>query len=86
MKKYRKLSRSELVTLVGCSDRKIRHAIAELRDEGHMIGITATGGYSINIKTDYRRMLNIYKARIRTESNRVRRLERLVQVEGQLSL
>lgn len=86
LRKYRKLSRQELATLVGCKDRQIRLAIAELRDAGYMIGITQTGGYSINNKTDYKRLIAGYKARVRTESMRVRKLEQLMQIEGQVSV
>ena len=86
LRKHRKLSRYELAQLVGCSDRQMRLAIAELRDEGHMIGVTASGGYSINNKTDFRRAIAIYKARASQEQKRVRKMQRTLENVNQIRM
>lgn len=86
LRKYRKLSRQELSNMVGLDDRFIRQAIGELRDEGHMIGITASGGYSINNKTDFRRAIAIYKARASKEFTRVKNMERTLENVNQIRM
>lgn len=85
---YKRLTRKELVQLTNLSDRQVRLAIAELRDQGYMIGITANGGYSFNIPEDFSRAIANYKARAREEERRIRIMERTLeehQLTGQMS-
>ena len=86
LKKRKKMSRYELTMRTGESDRQVRNAIAELRDEGHMIGITASGGYSLNNKTDFNRAIAIYKARANKEQKRIRAMIRTLENENQIRM
>ena len=86
LRKHRKLSRQELATLTGENDRIVRKAIGELREEGHMIGITSSGGYSINNKTDFHRAIAIYKARAGKEQKRIKAMQRTLEHVGQLRM
>ena len=81
---HKKLTRKELMFYTGLSDRVCRLAIAELRDAGHMIGITASGGYSINDTTDFHRAIANYKARAREEERRIRVMEKTLAEYGSL--
>ena len=83
---HKRLTRGQLSSLAGVPDRKVRIAIAELRDEGHMIGITADAGYSIGNKTDFARAIAIYKARASKEFERVRNMERTLENENQIMM
>lgn len=84
LRKHKKLSRVELMTLTGMSDRVVRKRIEELRNEGFMIGVTASGGYSINNKTDFRRAMAIYKARASKEQKTYRRMQRTLENVNQV--
>ena len=86
LKKHKKLTRKELSSTTGLSDRVCRHAIAELRDEGYMIGITASGGYSINNKTDFRRAIAFYTAKTRKEEARIRSMKKTLENVNQLRM
>ena len=86
LRKHRRLTRRELSTIVGVSDRSIRAGIEELRNEGHMIGITSSGGYSINNKTDFRRALALMTAQTRKGEKTIRRMKKTLENEGQLRL
>lgn len=66
------------------SDRQVRQYIAELRDEGYIIGQSFNGGYSFNNLTDFRRLIIKEKARINTERKRIKHMERAIESQNQL--
>ena len=86
LKSRRKMSRYELSNRTGESDRQVRNAIAELREEGHMIGITSSGGYSLNNPTDFARAIAIYQSRARIEQKRIRAMQKTLENVNQLRM
>lgn len=44
---FHALGRGDLCALVGCSDREVRAAVAELRRHGHLVVVADGGGYRI---------------------------------------
>lgn len=84
LKKNKKgVSRKELKDLMHLNDRQIRNYIAELRDEGHMIGICEDGGYSINKARDFDRAIALYEARRNKESKLIRTMKRTRELKDQ---
>lgn len=68
------------------SDRQVRLYIAELRDEGYIIGQSYGGGYSFNNLTDIRRLIIKEKARAKTINKRIRKMERAIENQNQLMM
>lgn len=64
-------------------DRKVRSLIAELRDEGYIIGQSFNGGYSFNNLTDIRRTIIKEKARVKTLNKRIKSMERAIEHQNQ---
>lgn len=87
LRKNRKgVSRKELKELMHLDDRVIRGYIAELRDEGHMIGITADGGYSLNKSRDFDRAIALFQARQKREAKRLKAMIRTRELKDQVRL
>lgn len=87
LRKNRKgVSRKELKDLMHLDDRLIRTYIAELRDEGYMIGITAEGGYSLNKVRDFDRAIALFEARQKKEVKRLRAMKRTRELKDQVRL
>lgn len=87
LKKYRRgRSRYELSQRLGVSDRTMRDAIAELRDEGYMIGTRADGGYSLDREDDFVRAIKIYESRRNKESKRIRNMKHTLELQGQVMI
>lgn len=57
------LSRYDLWHFVGCQDREIRRAIAQLRAEFHPIGIGPNGGYTYGTIDGIKRAIADYHAK-----------------------
>ena len=77
LKKNRKgITRQELSRLTGATDRACRRAVSELRSDGHIIGTTASGGYSFGNKTDYKRTIAFLTAKARKEEEIIRAMNR----------
>lgn len=66
------------------SDRRLRQYIAELRDEGYIIGQSFNGGYSYDNLTDIRRAIMKERARAKTINKRIRNMERAIEHQNQL--
>lgn len=73
------IKREELCRLLNISDRGLRENIAELRDQGALIGITAAGGYTINKVRDFQRAIAFYEAKRNQESARIRKMKRALE-------
>lgn len=86
LKKHKNLTRYQLATLIGVSDRSIRASIEELRNEGYMIGIASSGGYSLNNKTDFRRALALMTAQTRKGEATIRKMKKTLENEGQMRM
>ena len=84
LKKRKGMTRKELASICNCSDRTMRTAIAELRFEGHMIGVTPQGGYTLNNEDDFVRAMNIYKARVSREQKTLRRMQKALESVNQV--
>ena len=65
------------------SDRVLRNYIAELRDDGYIIGQSFNGGYSFDNLTDIRRTIIQEKARVKTLNKRIKRMERAIENQNQ---
>ena len=68
------------------SDRQVRQYIAELRDDGYIIGQPFEGGYSYNNLTDIRRTIIKEKARVKTLNKRIKKMERAIENQNQLMM
>ena len=68
------------------SDRQVRQCIAELRDDGYIIGQSFNGGYSINNLTDIRRTIIKEKARVKTLNQRIKKMERAIENQPQIMM
>ena len=80
------VTREELCRLLNLTDRNLRDHIAGLRDKGFLIGITATGGYTINKIRDFERAIAFYEAKRNKESARIRKMKRALENKDQMRL
>lgn len=78
------VKRDYLSRKVKLNDRQVRQYIAELRDEGYIIGQSFNGGYSFNNLTDLRRAIIKEKARVKTLNKRIKHMERAIESQNQL--
>lgn len=85
-KRKRGYSRYELSQRLGVTDAVMRQAIADLRDEGYMVGTRADGGYSLNNEEDFDRAIALIVARRNTASKRIKNMKRTLEMKGQVTL
>lgn len=87
LKKNRQgVTREEFRRLLNIEDRALRIHIAELRDQGFMIGTTATGGYTIDKVRDFERTLAFYEAKANQERQRIRKMKRTLELRDQVKM
>ncbi len=77
------VSRKSLSREVEIGDRSLREYIAELRDEGYIIGQGTDGGYTYGNQADLWRAINKEKARVRTLSKRIKKMEKAIIMQNQ---
>lgn len=81
------LTRAQLQALWDMPDRSVRRRITELRRAGEPIVACPEGGYKLAETAEERRMLlGQYWARIKDQLYTVRKLEKLMQCDGQISV
>ena len=80
------VSRNELSHKAKVDDRVVRKCIAELRDEGKIIGQSYYGGYSYGNITDIQRAIIKERARVNTLNKRIKKMERAVESQNQLMM
>lgn len=80
------VSRKRLRSLFRLEDRVVRDYIAELRDDGWMVGISENGGYSYGNETDFIRTIRLYEARRNKESARIRKMKKTLEGQRQVIL
>lgn len=78
--------RDSLARTARVSDRQLRQYIAELRDEGYIIGQPYNGGYSYNNLEDVYRSIIKEKARVKTLNKRIKKMERAIENQHQLAI
>lgn len=78
------ISRGDLRELMHLDDRQIRNHIAELRDEGHMIGIGPDGGYTYGRKRDFDRVISFFEAKTRKEEQRLKKMKKTREMADQV--
>lgn len=80
------VTRDYLSKKLRMDDRTVRQYIAELRDEGYIIGQSYNGGYSFNNPTDLYRTIIKEKARVKTLNKRIKRMEKAIENQNQLMM
>lgn len=79
-----RLTRADLARHTGSTDRQVREAITELRNEGTPVCAAREGGYYIGTREEYgKTVIKGYWSRIKAYQETIQAFNKIMPLEGQ---